>query len=236
MPESISGRLWVSALFSGSAFYFVFVLASRMVSGRHLRKERYVPNRVVILACAVVIVITATYSVRLSYTEGVAQLAEADKQRQAVEAARARVAALTPEQREAELKRARDTAAAAAEAAASQPPSQPAPASKSAKAPEASQHDAQVADAASAVRVLPQEMRNPESFKLVRVLAMKSKTECIDYRAQNGFGGLNVEHAVAKEGHYAVGPGGQDIWAQYCAGKRGTDITADVVFLLKMVQ
>jgi len=39
-------------------------------------------------------------------------------------------------------------------------------------------------------------MRNPDSFRLERALAMSNKTVCLSFRAQNGFGGMNIGAAV----------------------------------------
>jgi hypothetical protein len=75
-------------------------------------------------------------------------------------------------------------------------------------------------------------MRNPDTFKVSSIVATKSGAECIEYRAQNGFGGLNVEHAVVRNGRVIAGSAAEQPWESYCSGKPGFDITADVRFAL----
>src|SRR6266852_58099 len=42
-------------------------------------------------------------------------------------------------------------------------------------------------------------MRNTDSFKLSNALLMGNGTVCYEYRAQNGFGGMHLGHAVLTE-------------------------------------
>ena len=51
-------------------------------------------------------------------------------------------------------------------------------------------------DAAQALKTIYAQLRNPSSFQLLSVTIAADGTACYEYRAQNGFGGLNVEHAV----------------------------------------
>jgi hypothetical protein len=69
-------------------------------------------------------------------------------------------------------------------------------------APTQEQQDAKrAADAAEEMRFqrvvlgakqLRDSMRNPDSFKLSEALMMKDGAVCYEYRAQNGFGGMNL--------------------------------------------
>jgi hypothetical protein len=101
----------------------------------------------------------------------------ADKDQEVKAAAeQERVAKLTPEQLAAETK---ERAAAAAK-----------------EAEQEKRSEENYARAATGAKILKSSMRNPDSFKLSEVLVMSDGSVCYEYRAQNGFGGINVEHAV----------------------------------------
>jgi hypothetical protein len=68
-------------------------------------------------------------------------------------------------------------------------------------------------------------MRNPDSFQLSSVLIMPDKSVCYQYRAQNGFGGLNVEYAVLTPKASNLNTSAS-LWNRQCAHKQGEDITA----------
>jgi hypothetical protein len=96
--------------------------------------------------------------------------------------------------------------------------------------------EAQIAEAAVAARFLQRSMRNPDSFRIANILAIAStNAECIEYRAQNGFGGLNVERAVVRKGAVTVGSDAADAWNQYCARRSGVIITDDVERMLTIL-
>lgn len=85
--------------------------------------------------------------------------------------------------------------------------------------------------AAMAVAVVKRSMRNPESFQLIQVLVMPATgATCIEYRAQNGFGGMNVEHAIARKGQLTIenSDGFQRAWNAGCGNQYGDDITSAV--------
>lgn len=67
------------------------------------------------------------------------------------------------------------------------------------------------------------------AFKLSQVLIMGDGAVCYEYRAQNGFGGMNVGRAVmAPDGQFAVKEiGGKfySLWNKECANKTGSDKT-----------
>ena len=77
--------------------------------------------------------------------------------------------------------------------------------------------------------------RNPDSVKFSRVFVTENGTACYLWRAQNGFGGMNVEHAVllptADNLSQSVA-----LWNSRCAKKEGTDITALVEERLPMLR
>lgn len=54
------------------------------------------------------------------------------------------------------------------------------------------------------VFALKSAMRNPESFRLESVHVSDAGVACIEYRAQNGFGGMNRESALIGNGHAAT--------------------------------
>jgi hypothetical protein len=138
-------------------------------------------------------------------------------------AEQARIAALTPEQRAAEAKQQVEANESTA---------------KSAAAAQA-QKDTQERDfnrAKIAAFLLKKTMRDPESFTLESILVMHSGSVCIDYRARNGFNGMNKESAVflAKGGLKVPSSDGfASAWNRSCAGGNlGTDYTKEVQYVL----
>jgi hypothetical protein len=105
--------------------------------------------------------------------------------------------------------------------------SAPSPAQQAAK----QKDDAAFARAVAGAKQLHDSMRNPESFRLGQTLIMADGTVCYDYRAQNGFGGMNVGHAVlAPNGQFKSdeSDGFDALWNKRCAGKTGDDKTWEV--------
>jgi hypothetical protein len=84
---------------------------------------------------------------------------------------------------------------------------------------------------------LKKSMRNPDSFKLARVLVMDDGSVCYDYRAQNGFGGMNAEHAVLADGEFESedSAGFHRLWNKRCARKKGEDRTSEVTSVMRVV-
>jgi hypothetical protein len=75
---------------------------------------------------------------------------------------------------------------------------------------------------------LQKSMRNSDSFKLTSVLFMNDGSVCYEYRAQNGFGGMNVGQAVlSPKGSFRTDEMGgfRTLWNKYCANKIGEDKT-----------
>jgi hypothetical protein len=71
--------------------------------------------------------------------------------------------------------------------------------------------------------------RNPDSFRLTKAYRMKNGAACIEYRAQNGFGGLNVGKALAIGTQFKTNEteGFAGAWNHYCVGT-GIDIKPGV--------
>lgn len=86
---------------------------------------------------------------------------------------------------------------------------------------------------------LKQAMRDPESFSLSSVfIADKSSAICYEYRARNGFNGLNVEHAVfpVKGPIMSDGMGGfAAAWNKQCAHQTGNEEADKISLLMKLV-
>ena len=85
--------------------------------------------------------------------------------------------------------------------------------------------------AVAGAKQLHDSMRSPDSFKLGETLIMSDGAVCYDYRAQNGFGGMNVGHAVlAPSGQFksSDSSGFTALWKKECAGKTGVDKTSEV--------
>lgn len=73
-------------------------------------------------------------------------------------------------------------------------------------------------------------MREPKSFELISALGMETDVICLEYRARNGFGGMNVERSVVVG--TALTPSSAKTftktWNSRCAGKTGADLTTTV--------
>ena len=91
--------------------------------------------------------------------------------------------------------------------------------------------------AVAGAKQLQQSMRNPDSFKLAQVLIMDDGAVCYDYRAQNGFGGMNLGHAVlSPKGQFKANEssGFTSLWNKECANKTGTVQTWEVGYAAGM--
>lgn len=81
--------------------------------------------------------------------------------------------------------------------------------------------------------MLKQAMRDPDSFKLSQALVIDGTgAVCYEYRARNGFGGMNVGHAVispdGKTFKAENDSGYRALWNKECANKEGLD-AADAI-------
>lgn len=80
-------------------------------------------------------------------------------------------------------------------------------------------------------------MRDPQSFTLAWMTYMPSGAICAEYRARNGFGGLNVEHALETPGGAVRAGDFADFaaeWNRSCTRERGEDISFYANELLKI--
>lgn len=97
----------------------------------------------------------------------------------------------------------------------------------------------QIARGAAALKALRASLRNPDSFKLSQALSMPRDAVCLEYRAQNGFGGLNLERALV-HGDSLILESADNFsgaWNRYCGSdKRGPDITDDVTRIFERIQ
>lgn len=75
--------------------------------------------------------------------------------------------------------------------------------------------------------VVKKSLRNPDSLKAESVIVTEALAVCATYRAQNGFGGMNVEQAVMSadqtQAMMTGQPGFAKLWARECAGKPGLE-------------
>lgn len=96
---------------------------------------------------------------------------------------------------------------------------------------------ARVSSAATFAVMLKRSMRDPDSFNLNSVLIIdKTGAICYEYRARNGFNGLNVGQAVlSPRGTFKTSEmsGFSPIWNKECAHKTGTEEVQAVSFLLE---
>ena len=76
-------------------------------------------------------------------------------------------------------------------------------------------------------------MRNPASFVAAGIVHNpQSGMICYEYRAQNGFGGMNTEYAILKSDRefiYQVSSGFSKVWNKECDPSVAKPISADVV-------
>ena len=96
---------------------------------------------------------------------------------------------------------------------------------------ENAKQDEYVKRAALGAIMLKKSMRNPDSFKLDSALVIdKTGAVCYDYRAQNGFGGINIGHAVLSGKTFKTSEmsGFEQIWNRDCANKAGHETSASI--------
>ena len=72
---------------------------------------------------------------------------------------------------------------------------------------------------AIAVQSVRSNLRNPDSLDIRQAILTEDKAVCMTYAAQNGFGGMNVEHA-------AIMAGIAFDYNEVCSGKTGADKTS----------
>jgi hypothetical protein len=77
--------------------------------------------------------------------------------------------------------------------------------------------------------------RNPDSVKFSLVTVLNNGTACYMWRAQNGFGGLNQEHAVLLPNASNLNQS-TAVWNSRCANKSGIDMTALIQQRMTLLQ
>lgn len=80
---------------------------------------------------------------------------------------------------------------------------------------------------------LKKAMRDPESFKLESALVINGTgAVCYDYRARNGFGGVNVGHAVLSSDGKRFKTNAEDgftkLWNKECVNKTGKEVATAI--------
>jgi len=75
--------------------------------------------------------------------------------------------------------------------------------------------------------MLKKMMRDPDSLVFERVLYTDDESVCYEYRAKNGFGGMNKGAAVFSDKGFITNDdkGFDPIWSEKCAGKQGEEIS-----------
>jgi hypothetical protein len=72
-------------------------------------------------------------------------------------------------------------------------------------------------------RAVKASLRNPDSVDFSEILANEDgSVVCVTYRAQNGFGGMNIERIVFKDGEPSQA---RSSWRANCANKMLFDVT-----------
>jgi hypothetical protein len=102
-------------------------------------------------------------------------------------------------------------------------PSSPTEKAASSAAPPSPVEDLRFHLAVLGAKQLKDSMRNPDSFKLNDVLIMKNNAVCYVYRGQNGFGGMDVGHAVlTPDGKFRTdeSTGFVSLWNKECGSKK----------------
>jgi hypothetical protein len=76
---------------------------------------------------------------------------------------------------------------------------------------------------------LKDSMREPESFRLARVVS-GGDSVCYVYRARNGFGGMNIERAIliVSTGEMLTGDRVQANWNGMCSNEAGENMAAAI--------
>lgn len=91
-----------------------------------------------------------------------------------------------------------------------------------------------VLDAANFALQLKSSARNPDSFVVEQIIVNDLHAICLQYRAQNGFGGMNRDHAFMVEKMFLTSASDdfEQRWNRACGGREGRDITKDVFTLI----
>lgn len=102
---------------------------------------------------------------------------------------------------------------------------EPAPLSEEARLAKVAKdaQDARLLVAMRAGRTIKNSLRDPESLKFQTIAANDdASVVCYIYRAKNGFGGMNLEHAVLVGDKISNSP---KIWKKNCSAEQLHDVT-----------
>jgi len=81
------------------------------------------------------------------------------------------------------------------------------------------------------VTALRDGLRDPDSVKWESVsVSDDASLVCVEYRAKNGFGGVNFEQTLYTKGKFSTSA---KLWNRYCAGKQLNDLKPIVKYVLK---
>ena len=190
----IFGVFVIISAIIGGVFYIVFSQLAKKFWPQNDNSSRFVLSRNFILVSTVLIVISSAYGISKAYSISSEKLLSAKAQKEAVEAERLRIAALSPEQRTAEENMRRLKADAAAKEAKEKVAK--IEAEKAKVLADKKKRDAQLSMAAIGAATLKRAMKDPEAFDLKSVLLMPNGTACYEYRAKNSFGAILPGSAV----------------------------------------
>jgi hypothetical protein len=88
---------------------------------------------------------------------------------------------------------------------------------EAAKTKAALESNARFVNTAATLRAIKNRLREPKSVEWIDISASQDgKVVCLTYRARNGFGGMNVEHAAMAKDTISNSRGA---WNKNCAGK-----------------
>lgn len=183
------------------ASLIIFFILRANHFGEKPEDSDYRTSKNFVIAASVLTVISLSFGIFQSYStfseqrqvaETAKKAAEAQKHKIAAlaEAEKLRLAALTPEQREAVAE------AAAKEAARKAKEAQEQVAIAEKKKADKAKRDFQINLAGQAAKVLKNGMKDPDSFELKSLLFMPNGTACYEYRATNSFGAHLAGKAV----------------------------------------
>ncbi len=106
----------------------------------------------------------------------------------------------------------------------SQPVSAPTPAETAAS----SRDTINIQNGVKARRLLIESLRDPDSLSIDNAFATTDGVICLDFKAKNGFGGMNVSNAIyiPSSGAFATSEmkGFAKKWNYGCANKKGTEL------------
>jgi hypothetical protein len=89
-----------------------------------------------------------------------------------------------------------------------------------------------ISTAASAAQIIQRAARNPDSVIWEGILANDdASVVCFEIRAENGFGGMNLEQIAVIKGTIKTS---DSAWNNHCANKTMHDVTTDVDRILKI--